>query len=45
VKCIFADGEEESVFPDGTIHTVETNGVRTIEATNGDKEIIFPDGH
>jgi len=32
------------VFPDGTIHTVERSGVRTVEHPNGEKEIIYPDG-
>ena len=35
IKCIFADGEEESIFPDGTIQRIEKNGVKAIEFANG----------
>lgn len=40
VKCIFADGEEESLFPDGTIQTIDKNGVKTIETPDGRKRVI-----
>ena len=42
VKCIFADGEEESVFPDGTIQRIDRNGIKTIETPDGRKRVIRP---
>ena len=39
VKCIFGNGAEETVFADGTIQNVDTNGQRTISFPNGQREI------
>ena len=39
VKCIFSDGMEESVFPDGTILRVDKSGERVLELPNGQREI------
>lgn len=35
IKCIFADGEEESIFTDGTIQRIEKSGVKAIEYASG----------
>jgi centromere protein J len=35
IKCIYADGEEESIFTDGTIQRIEKNGKKIIEYASG----------
>ncbi|KAK3541789.1 hypothetical protein QTP86_005452 [Hemibagrus guttatus] len=52
VKTVYADGRQESFFPDGTVVKLAKNGERTVEFTNGQREIhtseykqrIYPDG-
>ena len=51
-EIIFADGttklitedEEISTLTDGTIHRVSKDEIQTIENTNGEKEITYPNG-
>ncbi|MBN3314459.1 CENPJ protein, partial [Atractosteus spatula] len=52
VKHLYPDGREESIFPDGTVVKLAKNGEKTIEFSNGQKEIHtsqykqreYPDG-
>ncbi|XP_058235165.1 centromere protein J isoform X1 [Hemibagrus wyckioides] len=52
VKTVYADGRQESFFPDGTVVKLAKNGEKTVEFTNGQREIhtseykqrIYPDG-
>ncbi|KAK3516695.1 hypothetical protein QTP70_022186 [Hemibagrus guttatus] len=52
VKTVYADSRQESFFPDGTVVKLAKNGERTVEFTNGQREIhtseykqrIYPDG-
>ncbi|XP_057255666.1 centromere protein J isoform X2 [Pezoporus wallicus] len=52
IKNLFMDGQEESIFPDGTIVRVQRDGSKTIEFSNGQRELHtaqfkrreYPDG-
>ncbi|XP_066553561.1 centromere protein J isoform X2 [Amia ocellicauda] len=52
VKHLYPDGREESVFPDGTVVKLAKNGEKTVEFSNGQREIHtsqykrreYPDG-
>ncbi|KAI5090815.1 centromere protein J-like [Silurus meridionalis] len=52
VKIMHSDGRQESSFPDGTVVKLSRNGEKTVEFTNGQREIhtsqckqrIYPDG-
>uniref|UniRef100_A0A8C4UP20 Centrosomal P4.1-associated protein n=1 Tax=Falco tinnunculus TaxID=100819 RepID=A0A8C4UP20_FALTI len=52
IKNLFTDGQEESIFPDGTIVRIQRDGSKTIEFTNGQRELHttqfkrreYPDG-
>ncbi|XP_064196422.1 centromere protein J isoform X2 [Anguilla rostrata] len=52
VKYVYPDGREESVFPDGTVVKLARNGEKTLEFSNGQREIHtsqykrreYPDG-
>ncbi|KAG2468011.1 CENPJ protein, partial [Polypterus senegalus] len=52
VKHLYPDGREESVFPDGTVVKLDKNGEKTVEFSNGQREIHtsqykrreYPDG-
>jgi hypothetical protein len=35
VKNITANNEEESIFPDGTIHHMSADGTKTVQYPNG----------
>lgn len=51
-RYVFANGEEETVFPDGTVQRITAEGDRTIEFPNGQREVHtanykkrrYPDG-
>ncbi|XP_041951268.1 centromere protein J isoform X2 [Alosa sapidissima] len=52
IKHIFPDGREESTFPDGTVVKLTENGEKSVDFTNGQREIQtslykrreYPDG-
>ncbi|XP_050189695.1 centromere protein J isoform X2 [Myiozetetes cayanensis] len=52
IKNLFTDGQEESILPDGTIVRVQPDGSKTIEFSNGQRELHtaqfkrreYPDG-
>ncbi|KAJ8396212.1 hypothetical protein AAFF_G00020790 [Aldrovandia affinis] len=52
VKHVYPDGREESIFPDGTVVKLARNGEKTVEFSNGQREIHttqykrreYPDG-
>ncbi|XP_060722160.1 centromere protein J, partial [Tachysurus vachellii] len=52
IKTVYGDGRQESSFPDGTVVKLAKNGEKTVEFTNGQREIhtsqykqrIYPDG-
>ncbi|CAH1801080.1 unnamed protein product [Owenia fusiformis] len=52
IKYLYPSGLEESIFPDGTVIRVDTQGVKTLEFSNGQREIHtaqykkreYPDG-
>ncbi|KAI1897506.1 hypothetical protein AGOR_G00083980 [Albula goreensis] len=52
VKHVYPDGREESIFPDGTVVKLSRNGEKTVEFSNGQREIHnaqykrreYPDG-
>uniref|UniRef100_A0A8B9K979 Centromere protein J C-terminal domain-containing protein n=2 Tax=Astyanax mexicanus TaxID=7994 RepID=A0A8B9K979_ASTMX len=52
VKSLYTDGRQQSVFPDGTVVKLSRNGDKTVEFTNGQREVhtaqykqrIYPDG-
>ena len=45
-KYIYINGEEETVFSDGTIQKIDKDKVKTIEYPNGSKVIYhFTQGH
>lgn len=43
-KIIYANGEEETLFVDGTVQRVGKNRIKTIEYPNGEKDTHHPDG-
>ena len=38
MKCVYASGEEKSVFRDGTVQRLMASGDRIIQYANGKKE-------
>jgi centromere protein J len=44
VKWIFPDGEEESIFPDGTVQKIDSKGVTYVDFVDGQKDTVMPDG-
>ncbi|XP_062407270.1 centromere protein J [Sardina pilchardus] len=52
IKHIFPDGREESTFPDGTVVKLTENGEKSVDFTNGQREVHtslykrreYPDG-
>ena len=44
IKSIYQNGEEESIFTDGTIQKIDKQGNKTIEYINGDRDVFLPDG-
>lgn len=43
-KYIYPNGEEETVFADGTVQKVGKDKVKTIEYPNGSKDTLYQDG-
>lgn len=44
IKCIYASGEEESIFTDGTVQKIALDGTKTIFYANGTSDVLNADG-
>lgn len=43
-KYIYANNEEFTFFPDGTIQMINKEGIKLIEYVDASKDAIFPNG-
>jgi hypothetical protein len=43
-KFIYPNGEEETIFHDGTIQKIGKDKIKTIQYPNGSKDTVYPDG-
>ena len=41
-KYIYANGEEFTFFPDGTVQLVNKQGIKLVEYIDGSRDAIFP---
>jgi len=44
VKIIHPNGDEHSIFPDGTVQKILSGGTKSVEHPSGQKDTLYADG-